>query len=51
MNLKDRKILTSILVILVAAAAIGGGILAWFTDQSDPINNEFTAGTVSISAG
>jgi predicted ribosomally synthesized peptide with SipW-like signal peptide len=36
---------------LLAVAAVGGATMAWFTDQSDPLENVFTAGTVIISAG
>ena len=38
------------LVILLVIAASLGATLAWFTDQSDPIENVFVAGTVDISA-
>lgn len=44
------KVTISMLVILVVIAASLGATLAWFTDESDPIENVFTAGTVIISA-
>jgi predicted ribosomally synthesized peptide with SipW-like signal peptide len=46
-----RKVILSALVILVVIAASLGATMAWFTDQSDPVENVFTAGTVSIDAG
>jgi len=45
-----RKIALSMFVILVVLASSLGATLAWFTDQSDPIENIFTAGTVNIEA-
>ncbi len=45
-----KKILVSTLIILVVVAASLGATMAWFTDQSDPIENTFTAGTVEIKA-
>lgn len=48
--MKKRGIL-SVLIIVLAIAAVGGATMAWFTDQSDPLENVFTAGTVSIEAG
>lgn len=45
-----KKILLSTLIILVVLAASLGATMAWFTDQSDPIENVFTAGTVIINA-
>jgi alternate signal-mediated exported protein len=45
-----KNILVSILVIAFAVTAISGATLAWFTAEADPIVNEFTAGTVNISA-
>lgn len=45
-----KKILVSTLIILVVVAVSLGATMAWFTDQSDPIENVFTAGTVSINA-
>lgn len=47
----NRKLLMSIAIIILAYAAVGGATMAWFTAQSAPINNVFTAGTVKISAG
>jgi alternate signal-mediated exported protein len=46
----NRKILTSLIVIVLALAAITGGTLAWFTDQTSTTSNTFTAGTVKIRA-
>jgi alternate signal-mediated exported protein len=46
----NRKILTSLIVIVLAIAAITGGTLAWFTDQTSTTSNTFTAGTVKIRA-
>ena len=43
------RILTSILVIVLAAALIGGATMAWFTAKAEA-ENEFTAGTVLISS-
>ncbi len=48
--MKKRGIL-SVLIIVLAIVAVGGATMAWFTDQSDPIENVFTAGTVIIKAG
>lgn len=45
-----KNIIVSIMVILMAGAMITGATYAWFTDSADPIVNEFTAGTVEISA-
>ena len=45
-----KNILISVMVIVIAAAMISGATYAWFTDSADPIVNEFTAGTVEISA-
>ncbi len=45
-----KKIILSTLVILVVVAASLGATFAWFTDQSDPIENVFVAGTVEIDA-
>jgi len=47
--MKKRWVL-SILIVVLAVAAVGGATMAWFTDQSDPIENVFTAGTVEIEA-
>lgn len=45
------RMMVSLLVIALAAAVIGGGTMAWFTDEaaSDPVT--FTAGTVDIEVG
>ncbi len=45
-----KKIILSTLVILVVVAASLGATFAWFTDQSEPIENVFVAGTVDINA-
>ena len=45
-----KNIMISIMVIIMAAAMISGATYAWFTDAADPVVNEFTAGTVEISA-
>lgn len=34
--------------IMLAVLLVVGGTLAWFTAETQPINNEFTAGTVEI---
>ena len=39
------------LVILFVIAASLGATMAWFTAESDPLENVFTAGTVEIEAG
>jgi len=49
--MKKIKVYISLAVILLAVTAVGGATMAWFTDQSDPIDNTFTAGTVEIEAG
>lgn len=46
----SKRIFLSMFVILMAAAAMGGATLAWFTDATTPINNVFIPGTVSIEA-
>ncbi len=46
----NRRTILSVAIILLAVASVGGATMAWFTDQSDPINNTFTAGTVEIEA-
>jgi len=45
-----KNILLSVVVIIMAAAMVAGATYAWFTDSAEPITNEFTAGTVKISA-
>ena len=44
------KAMLSVLLILLAAALIGGATMAWFTDKTDLEAAEFTAGTLEISA-
>lgn len=44
------KIILSMLVIMVVIAATLGATYAWFTDESEAIENVFTAGTVEIGA-
>lgn len=46
----NKKIILSVFVILFVVAASLGATMAWFTDESDPIENVFTAGTVIIEA-
>lgn len=43
-----KKAIFSIMIILLAVAAIGGATMAWFTDTAE-VENIFTAGTVKIS--
>lgn len=45
-----RNILVSILIIAISASLLAGATMAWFTDATGPIENTFTAGTVTISA-
>lgn len=45
-----KKILMSLLVIMLSGSLIGGATMSWFTDSTEPIVNEFTAGTVVIEA-
>ena len=45
------KMLISLVIIVLAVGLVGGATLAWFTSQTDPIENTFTAGTVEIEAG
>ncbi|MDZ4132419.1 MAG: TasA family protein [Dethiobacteria bacterium] len=45
-----KKIILSTLIILGVVAASLGATFAWFTAQSDPIENVFVAGTVEIDA-
>jgi predicted ribosomally synthesized peptide with SipW-like signal peptide len=47
----SKKIIMSVLVILLAAAAVGGATMAWFTDEAVIEPNVFTAGTLEIKAG
>ncbi len=46
----NKKLFLSVAIVLLAVAAVGGATMAWFTDQSDPLENVFTAGTVIIDA-
>lgn len=46
-----RKIFTSMLMIALVAALVGGATFALFTDSATNDNNTFAAGTVDISAG
>ena len=46
----NRRVIVSLLIILMSLTAIGGSTLAWFTASTDPIENVFTAGTVAIKA-
>lgn len=45
-----KRILLSLLTIMISGTMIGGATMSWFTDATDPIVNEFTAGTVVIEA-
>lgn len=45
------KIFLSLAVIVLAVTLVGGATLAWFTAETDPIENVFTAGTIEIEAG
>ncbi|UNC92979.1 CalY family protein [Candidatus Contubernalis alkaliaceticus] len=45
-----KKIISSLIMITLAAAAMSLGTMAWFTYESDSIANTFTAGTVLIQA-
>lgn len=45
-----KSMLASLLIIVLAAAAITGGTLAWFTDEAVIGDNVFTAGTLKIEA-
>lgn len=44
-----KKILALCLVAALAATAIAGGTLAWFTDTTDAAANTFTVGSVKIA--
>ncbi|MDD2393122.1 MAG: TasA family protein [Eubacteriales bacterium] len=46
-----KNLLPVILSVVIAVSLIAGSTYAWFTAASEPIVNEFTAGTVEISAG
>ena len=43
-----KKITAICLVVALAATAIVGGTLAYFTDTTDEVRNEFTVGNVAI---
>ncbi len=45
------KTYLSLIIIVLAVALIGGATLAWFTAEAQTPVNEFTAGTVGVSAG
>ncbi|WP_192930269.1 SipW-dependent-type signal peptide-containing protein [Alkaliphilus pronyensis] len=45
-----NKIIFSVLTIVIAAAMIAGGTMAWFTSTADAGETTFTAGTVKIEA-
>ncbi len=45
-----RKLILSILVIIATVGLITGATYAWFTSETEPIENVFTAGTVLIEA-
>lgn len=45
-----KNILITAVLAVTAILLIGGGTLAWFTADADPIVNEFRAGTIKISA-
>ena len=47
--MKKSRIMMSFFVIALAAALIGGATMAWFTAKVE-VTNEFTAGTVMITA-
>ena len=44
-----KKILALCLAATLAAAAIAGGTLAWFTDTTDAAVNTFTMGSLKIA--
>jgi predicted ribosomally synthesized peptide with SipW-like signal peptide len=46
-----KRIIFSVFTIVVAAAVIAGGTMAWFTNKTETTDAVFTAGTVSIEAG
>jgi len=45
----NKKVMLSVVIILLAVAAVGGATMAWFTD-SETVENQFTAGTLIINA-
>jgi len=46
----NRRKVLSVLVIILAFAAIGGATMAWFTAEASVTENYFQAGTVAIRA-
>jgi predicted ribosomally synthesized peptide with SipW-like signal peptide len=46
----NKKIILSVFIIVMVIAASLGATYAWFTDQSAPVENVFTAGTVILDA-
>jgi len=44
----NKRIVTSLFVIALAAALVGGATMAWFTDSAKVEGNSFTAGTLDI---
>lgn len=45
-----KAILMAVIVIVLAAAMVGGATMAWFTDSASSGDVEFTAGTLRIDA-
>ncbi len=45
----NKRIVTSLFVIALAAALVGGATMAWFTDSAKVEGNSFTAGTVVVN--
>ena len=45
--MKKRNLVLGSVVVL-AALLVVGGTMAWFTAESDPVENKFTAGKVDI---
>jgi len=43
-----KKKMTLVISLLAVVAIIAGGTFAWFTAETDPVVNEFTAGTLDI---
>lgn len=46
----NKRIIYSVLIILMTAATMGGATLAWFTAEAVIGENTFTAGTLTIEA-
>ncbi|MFY9541001.1 MAG: TasA family protein, partial [Dethiobacteria bacterium] len=44
----NKRIVTSLFVIALAAALVGGATMAWFTSTASVEGNEFTAGTLKF---